>query len=97
MYYRIVKKIECIIKGQVHGVGFRDFICQSARGFGLVGEVRNLPDGTVRIIAQGEEKNLLNLIQSIHKGPMFAKVESVETTWSEAKDQYDDFKIVLRD
>jgi acylphosphatase len=60
---------------------YRDFVCRNAKSLGLVGEVRNLPDGTVRVIAEGPRDALLKLIVRLHKGSLLAHVREVEVTW----------------
>src|SRR3989344_224255 len=47
------ERIETIVSGRVQVVMYRDFATRKARGLGLVGEVKNLPDGTVRVVAEG--------------------------------------------
>jgi acylphosphatase len=62
----------------VQGVGFRWFTVQRARSLGLVGSVRNLPDGRVEVIARGPLDGLNTLETALKAGPMGANVENVE-------------------
>ncbi len=87
------KRIECRITGRVQLVMFRDFAQRMARRLGLVGTVQNLPDGSVVVVAEGEEESLKKYIELLHKGSIFAKVERVETKWMEGKNEYKDFVI----
>jgi len=48
-----------IAKGRVQGVNYRYFVCQQARTLGVNGQVRNLPDGTVEIIVEAENRSVL--------------------------------------
>ena len=90
---------ECIeinlkIHGQVHGVGFRYDTSLQARDLRLVGFVRNLPDGTVEIVAQGPKENLEKLVDWANHGPRSASVEKVGVQFSRPKTKYADFKIL---
>ena len=52
------KRILAIVSGRVQGVMYRDFAARTAKKLSVVGEVENQKDGTVKVVAQGEEKNL---------------------------------------
>jgi acylphosphatase len=75
-------------------VMYRDFAQRKARGLGVVGTVQNLPDGSVAVVAEGEEETLKKYIALLHKGSIFAKVEGVETKWGETKSEFRRFEIV---
>ena len=75
------------VAGRVQGVGFRYFVARSARGLGLSGYVRNLPDGTVEVAVTGSRAGLDALAALIEKGPPGAIVESVKLDWSNPPDQ----------
>ena len=62
-------------------VMFRDFTQRKARSLGLVGWVRNLPDGTVEVLAQGERDPLEKLLTKLHRGPLLARVEIIKVEW----------------
>ncbi len=66
-----------LIYGNVQGVGFRAATEQQANNLQLSGWVRNLPDGRVEILAQGEEKALQALQDWAEQGPRFAKVANL--------------------
>lgn len=59
----------------------------------IVGLVGNAADGTVEIIAEGEEENLHQLISWCHRGPELAKVEKVEVNWQSATGKFTEFQI----
>lgn len=75
-------------------VMYRDFAQRKARGLGLVGTVQNLPDGSVAVIAEGEEETLKKFIALLRKGSVFAKVEGVETKWVETTGEFKRFTII---
>ena len=66
------------VTGRVQGVGFRSWTGRTARALGLAGWVRNLPDGSVELEAQGSDERMDALREALWKGPMFAKVTEVE-------------------
>lgn len=71
------KRINLIVYGLVHGVGFRVFIARTAKELNLCGWVRNLSDGTVEIEAQGPEEMLDELFNCAQQGPKHASVTSI--------------------
>ncbi len=81
-----------IIKGKVQGVYFRAWTLDEAKKLGLKGFVRNLPDGSVELDAQGEETDLLRLISRCQHGPAHAKVEQVLLTYQDLG-EFQDFNI----
>ena len=88
------KRIECKITGRVQMVMYRDFAQRKARRLGIVGTVQNLSDGSVAVMAEGEEEVLKKYIGLLHKGSIFAKVEGGEVKWMEAKGGFKDFMIL---
>ncbi len=74
-------------------VMLRDFTKRNARKFGLVGFVENNTDGTVSVVAEGDENTLNEFIKKLHKGSMFAKVNDVKIEWKEATDEFTNFDI----
>ncbi len=86
--------VRVIVYGYVQGVLFRDFTLRRARELGLVGYVRNLPNGTaVEVQAEGEREKLDKLIEQLKVGPPGASVEKVEVSWSEYSGSYSHFSI----
>ena len=67
-----------LVSGRVQGVGFRYFTQDIARQEGLHGSVRNLPDGRVEVIAEGDHETLKRLEAALWRGPSHARVEDVE-------------------
>ena len=73
-----VPAVRWVVRGRVQGVGFRWFTARTARGLGVGGWVRNLPDGAVEVLGKGNPAALEALEQAIKAGPAGANVESVE-------------------
>ena len=87
------KRAELKIYGKVQGVFFREISRIEARKLNLVGFVGNEPDGTVKIVAEGEDKDLNRIIEWCKYGPDNAEVEKVDVKWAEATGGLDDFTI----
>jgi len=86
--------VRVIVYGYVQGVFFRAFASRRAIELGLSGYVRNLPgEGAVEVNAEGERKQLEELIGYLKVGPPGAKVEKVVTNWSEYTGGYSRFSI----
>jgi acylphosphatase len=73
-----MKRVQAFVSGDVQGVFFRAFTRDKARELGISGFVRNLRDGRVEIVAEGEEKAVDELIDWARSGPPHARVASVE-------------------
>lgn len=87
-----MKRLEARIVGHVQGVNFRYYTSQQARRLNLAGWVRNEPDGTVRVVAEGPEEALKSLLDFLHRGPPAARVDRVEAEWPEATGQFAVFR-----
>jgi len=82
------------VHGRVQRVYFRNFTMSHAKELGLTGYARNMPDrAKVEIRAEGERDRLEELINHLKVGPPGAKVERVETNWSEYTGSYSNFSI----
>jgi acylphosphatase len=82
------------ISGRVQGVYYRDFTSRHALRLKLTGWVRNLPDGTVEVIAEGEKKHLLEFITVLKQGPPASQVADVGILWQECTNSFHDFQII---
>jgi acylphosphatase len=71
-------RLHVLVRGRVQGVGFRWFVREAARELGLAGWVRNRPDGTVEVAAEGSAATLDQLRDELRKGPPGAAVTSVD-------------------
>jgi len=89
-----MERIEAVVSGRVQLVMYRDFAQRKARGLKLVGEVQNLRDGTVRVVAEGPKDRLERYIEKLHVGPVLAQVRDVSVTWHPATGAYRKFSII---
>ena len=71
------------ISGRVQGVFFRDSTRHLARQYGVAGWVRNLPDGRVEAVFEGEKDAVQRLVDWCHQGPPGARVDRVDVEWQE--------------
>lgn len=65
------------VSGRVQGVGYRYFVLRAAERLSVSGYARNLPDGAVEVVAEGDERALAALEEELGRGPSFARVEHV--------------------
>ena len=89
----MLKRVHILISGDVQGIGFRFSTIQVARDLKLTGWVRNNPESTVEIIAEGEEESLENLIAWAKEGPKPAKVANVKIDWQKPTGDFDSFDV----
>lgn len=82
-----------VISGRVQGVGFRHFTVKAARGLGVAGWVRNLPDGRVEAVAEGDPGALASFRGMIAQGPPGAVVSGLETAEIEPNGAFEGFKV----
>lgn len=88
-----MKKIHVIVKGKVQGVFFRAYTKSIAIELKLHGHVKNLDNGSVEIIAEGDEKNLLKFIEYCKKGPESSNVKNISVEYLNPVKEYSDFQI----
>ncbi len=72
------KAVTARVTGRVQGVGYRYTAAHTAQRLGLVGWVRNAPDGSVEIRAQGDGRVLEQFVEFLRQGPRSARVRSVD-------------------
>ncbi len=82
-----------LITGLVQGVFFRREITDHARRLGISGWVKNLQDGRVEALGEGEKAQLDELIRFCHVGPRGAIVRRVEVEWSDYSGEFRGFRI----
>ena len=88
-----MKRIRIKASGRVQGIFFRVKAQQIAEELNLVGYARNLDDGSVEVVAEGDEEKLNELLDWCHKGPEMAKVTKVESSLGEATFEFKDFQV----
>ncbi len=79
--------------GRVQGVYFRAHCYEKARTLGLTGYVRNLPDGTVEAVFEGERDLVEECIEWNRSSQPAAEVSRVDCSWGVARSEFEDFEI----
>ena len=82
-----------LVSGIVQGVFFRANTAEKARELSLLGWVKNLPDGRVEAVFEGEKEKIEEIIDWLKSHPGMNKVEKVEVDWQEAKGDFENFEI----
>jgi acylphosphatase len=77
------RSVHLLVSGRVQGVGFRFFAVNRANRHGLTGWVRNLPDGRVEILAEGDPRSLAAFVEDVREGPGSALVANVQEEWQD--------------
>ena len=73
-----MKNLVADVSGMVQGVGFRHFVEQTAVQLGVHARADNMDDGTVHIVASGDEQRLLRLVELIRQGSRYSSVDHVD-------------------
>jgi acylphosphatase len=81
------------ISGKVQGVFFRAHTEEKAWKLGIKGWVRNLMDGRVEAIFEGEKEKVEEMIRWCNRGPPYSKVDKVDVEWEDYKGEFDSFGI----
>ncbi len=88
-----MERVHAVVHGDVQGVGFRYFVQRKGQQLGLHGWVRNNDDGTVELVAEGSRHALELLKTALEEGPRLARVDRVETRWSNATGGLNPFEL----
>ena len=91
------KRAEIILKGRVQKAGFRDYIDEVAFNLNLRGWVKNLDDGTVKVVCEGSSKDIEKFVDKIkiHEYPI--RVEDAKVEYLPSTDEFNDFTIIRED
>src|SRR5213593_3271822 len=88
---RVARKF--LIRGDVQGVGYRFFAQRAAARHQVVGYVRNCPDGTVEVVAEGPPSDVEEFKKDLATGPQWSRVDQVEEISVEPTGLYSSFRI----
>ena len=82
-----------LVSGQVQGVFFRDHTQRWASSLELTGWVRNLRDGRVEALVEGDKESIRDLINKLNQGPPLARVEKIDVNWEDYEGEFKYFQI----
>jgi acylphosphatase len=85
-------RLDARVTGVVQGVGFRFWTMGKAEELGLTGEVKNLHDGSVSVVAEGPEAQVRELLEWLNSGRTPGRVEQVEAEMSPAEGSFRGFR-----
>lgn len=88
------KRLCILVYGKVQGVFFRFEAKRISMELGLFGYAKNLQNGSVEIIAEGEEEGLKELAKWCYNGPKGAVVDKVDLKWTAESKKFDKFEIL---
>jgi acylphosphatase len=88
------KRVQLLVRGRVQGTFFRAATQREARRLGVVGWVKNRNDGSVEIVAEGEEDAIKEIMLWAQHGPTAARVENVDVRWRGYTGEFAEFRIV---
>lgn len=88
--------IKCTVSGWVQGVLYRQTVKKGADELGLVGWVRNNPDRTVSVVAEGDKESLKGFVAMLEEGSSWSRVTDVSVEWCSATGDFQDFSIVSK-
>lgn len=86
-------RMKAIVSGYVQGVGYRFFCHHYAIKLGLVGYAKNLWDGKVEVVVEGDKDKILEYLDLLKKGPISSEVKDVQATLEEYKGEFNNFGI----
>jgi acylphosphatase len=87
------ERLHALVEGRVQGVGYRLFVFRRADQLNLTGWVKNLLDGKVEVMAEGERETLNQLLTFLRRGPPMANVRYIEIEWMNATGEFDFFEV----
>ncbi len=87
------KRLVAVVMGTVQGVGYRFWAIQRAEALGLTGYVQNMPDGNVKVVAEGDDDNLRQFAELLKRGPAGAFVREVVATYVTATEEFWDIRV----
>jgi len=86
-----------LISGRVQGVCFRAYAEEEAQSLGLKGWVKNLLDGRVEVVCEGEKDDVERFVEWCHNGPPGARVRDIDVSWETVGGEFDAFTIEYGD
>lgn len=86
-------RVHILVSGRVQGVYYRQFTLKTASELGVKGWVKNLMDGKVEAVFEGDSEAVYKLVNYCRKGPSFASVTHLELTEETYKNEFEKFRV----
>jgi acylphosphatase len=87
------ERARVLVSGVVQGVGYRFFAERAAKKFGLTGYCRNLMNGMVEVVVEGDRGVIVDYVRELKSGPNAASVSATDLAWAEYQGEFNDFTI----
>ena len=87
------KRAQVFYSGRVQGIGFRYSAREVACGFEVTGSVRNLPDGRVELVAEGDEGEVKAFLEAIHQSQLGNYIRGEDVNWGQTTGEFTRFEI----
>ena len=87
------RRLNLLVEGHVQGIGFRYSTCAIAAQFPIAGFVKNLPDGNVEIVVEGDENEIGNFLTALRLHRIYRYVTREHIAWSPPRGDFRDFSI----
>ncbi len=95
--FQMKARAHILVTGRVQGVFFRDHTQKWASSLNLTGWVRNIRNGQVEALAEGDKEKIEELVTRLNEGPPLAQVEKVDVNWEEYRGEFKDFRVAFFD
>jgi len=89
------RQVVALARGRVQGVGYRAFCAHEATRMGVTGYAKNLPDGRVEVLGEGDESTLRQFVERLREGPPLGRVTEVSFRWEEPTGEFQGFEAVI--
>jgi acylphosphatase len=89
----VLVRAHVFVTGRVQGVYYRSSTCDEARRTSVRGWVKNLSDGRVEAVFEGDQKDVAKMLLWCTHGPPAAEVTDLQTAWEEPTSEFDSFSI----
>ncbi len=86
--------VKVSVSGFVQGVGYRYYVLDAANILKLTGYAKNLPDGKVEVVAEGQKEDLEILLEKLKRGSYSSRVEALDITWTKCENKHREFRIL---
>ena len=87
-------RVNVYYSGRVQGVGFRYIVKSLVTGYEVLGTVKNLSDGRVEMVVEGQQGELEEFLQAIRDSGLRSNIQDENIVWGEAEDKFRGFKII---